>query len=392
MDLNSKTLQDGDKSPWVTGVRGLLLTAAISLFFTFILTAIDQWVGLLGTTGLAWQKAALTLLLLLVALAARNALSRGGWRSLPREPDAADKACSAQEFAPITPEPTAARVTEDDARTLIEHLIADAEQRGRTILSNAQRVNRTSKERATFISSLVERTEGLNRDIAEVLEEITGGRSDGEEVRRNIEALLQALEAVRGAIEKGGDAERSLRGATKTFRERFDAIGDISRDITKIAGKTNLLALNATIEAARAGEAGRGFAVVAGEVKALAVASAESVEKIDRLVDSLTDQLSDVDGRLEELNAALLESRRITEDYDRKARGTGEAVRTINERTTSYVERLAEQLSLLSEVILAIREIQENTEAAITGSGKNMKLSSELLERLSEMRSIKPGL
>jgi hypothetical protein len=41
-----------------------------------------------------------------------------------------------------------------------------------------------------------------------------------------------------------------------------------------------LLALNATIEAARAGEAGRWFTVGAGEVKSLAVQTANATEKI----------------------------------------------------------------------------------------------------------------
>ena len=112
------------------------------------------------------------------------------------------------------------------------------------------------------------------------------------------------------------------------------------------------------------------------------------MERIDRLVGSLTDQLNDVIERLEALNTALLDSRRITDDYERKVRGASDTIQAINDRTASYIDRLAEHLEHLADVISAIREIQQNTEAAIVGSGNNVKLADELLEHLSETRTI----
>ncbi len=69
--------------------------------------------------------------------------------------------------------------------------------------------------------------------------------------------------------------------------EASSEISEVSEVIKKIADKTHLLALNATIEAASAGDAGRGFAVIAGEIKELAVQSAQAAENIGRRIEGV---------------------------------------------------------------------------------------------------------
>ncbi len=107
-------------------------------------------------------------------------------------------------------------------------------------------------------------------------------------------------------------------------------IGEYERILGKIKGiseQTNILAINASIEAASAGQFGKGFAVVAGEIRSLAVKSADTVKaaeqhtkeilgSIDGIKESSDTIMSDVSGTLsnvqntdssvDELNKGLL--------------------------------------------------------------------------------------
>lgn len=83
-----------------------------------------------------------------------------------------------------------------------------------------------------------------------------------------------------------------LENMSKELAEAGRKTDEIVSFIKNIAHQTNLLGLNAAIEASRAGDMGRGFGVVAGEIRKLAVASAESVEKITLSLKTMQDSFN----------------------------------------------------------------------------------------------------
>lgn len=81
---------------------------------------------------------------------------------------------------------------------------------------------------------------------------------------------------------------QTVSGSVAKLNEMAAHINGFVGQIKGLSEQTNLLALNAAIESARAGEHGRGFAVVAGEVRALALRSAEATAEIDTLMKEVT--------------------------------------------------------------------------------------------------------
>ena len=128
------------------------------------------------------------------------------------------------------------------------------------------------KNKAYILEQMNQKTKQLSASIDEMVRGISSVTSQAQELATAQEQSASAATDAKGSVEE-----------TK----------DISSFIKEIANQTNLLGLNASIEAARAGELGAGFNVVAGEVRKLALHSAEATNHIDESLVKMN-QLMDV--------------------------------------------------------------------------------------------------
>ena len=98
--------------------------------------------------------------------------------------------------------------------------------------------------------------------------------------------------------------ERTVKNLTRKYDElnqlsdsatqKLENTTETVKVIQNIALNTRILGFYASIEASRAKESGKGFGVIAQEVRSLADVSKNSAEKIEEIIQSITETTSQI--------------------------------------------------------------------------------------------------
>ena len=203
-----------------------------------------------------------------------------------------------------------------------------------------------SERMAEHLEKIFQKVQESAAQLARTAEEIAG-RTKG-----NADSAVEANRLMKESADVALRANRSMEQLTGSMQEISTASRETSKivkTIDEIAFQTNLLALNAAVEAARAGEAGAGFAVVAGEVRNLAMRSAESAKNTEALIQNTVSRTG---------GGTQLVTR------------TGEEITKVSETVGKVVELMsgiasssAEQARGVEEIKQAIEELNRLVEA-----------------------------
>ena len=261
-------------------------------------------------------------------------------------------------------------------------LLDEAKQAAQELNDSATKVNRASKNKlheiersCEMVTNFVNQAEVIQSKTEETEVNACNNASVSADCTTQLNTLIEDIKSSMTYIQQFSEMLGSLEESSKKIDQFLESIKGI-------ADQTNLLALNAAIEAARAGEHGRGFAVVADEVRSLANTSSESAELIENEMKKIIEISSDIIAKQKEVSEVI-------DGCADTAYNTQERLGLLSEKAAINVEAMKSTLEEInsqmrdSETIkMSMHRILEDTGAAIEGSGKNIKLSSDLMSYL----------
>ena len=203
--------------------------------------------------------------------------------------------------------------TDETIRKLSDESVSvmdNAEQ----ISNNISHISTGAESSAVAIQETVEAIEEVRTLASEVNNKALHSASQSKDLLAHLTTTTDAIHGVVNSIQRIATDNESSLVNIRELEKNAEQIERIIGLVGDIAGQTNLLALNASIEAARAGDHGKGFAVVAEEVRGLADESANAVQGITTLIQTMQQNVSIVVKQMNEQVAfAVNESSRVSE-------------------------------------------------------------------------------
>jgi PAS domain S-box-containing protein len=236
-------------------------------------------------------------------------------------------------------------------------------------------VNIALGENEGSLRQLAEDSQKQSEEITRTLDSVQKMTLSIQEVASSARQAAQVARIASAKAEIGEEAmDRTVQGiltlqtTVGETAEKVQRLGESSQKISKVAAlinriaiQTNLLAINAGVEAARAGEEGQGFAVVAKEVGALAARSASATKEIERIIDSVRLEISEVIEFMGLSSAQAAEGSLLIEE---------------SKRSLGEILEVSKQIDQLAQVISTATVSQAETSQSVNTLMQDLALGS----------------
>lgn len=259
------------------------------------------------------------------------------------------------------------------------------------LASTGEQITASSEEVAATIQNISLDMGSQNRMIKEAKDDAVKIKSLSESVTSKVNMAHTASKKANDASSHGlGGVDNTMKNfdtivinvdraleRIKMLQSRSEQINEILDIITKISEQTDLLALNAAIEAARVGEYGKGFAVVTEEIRELAEQSAQSTDRISKLIDQIK-------GDIEETAEIVTNQHQNVGEGKSLMDQTKEQFQQISKAITLTVNMIKEIAYASEEQMSSIQKYIENITEVAELSGRTSANTEEIAAAMEE--------
>jgi len=250
-----------------------------------------------------------------------------------------------------------------ESSEVVRHSVNDISESTSQTAENIQTQTMMTQDIQDNIEKTVERSEHMVR-VAQRSNEVNAKNL---EMMKELKKQADVLAATNTQVAQ----------AMHQLRENVNSVKNITNTIVSISSQTNLLALNASIESARAGEAGRGFAVVAEQIRELSENTRRETEQISAILEELT---RNADQTVE----AVEKSVEVSNEQDRMIAGVADQFDEMNRNVNELVGDISDIDNMIESLSTANNQIVDNimqlsaTTEEVTAAAQQ---STEITER-----------
>jgi len=234
----------------------------------------------------------------------------------------------------------------DIVRQQIEHIVQALENARSSGIIRLQAAQ-LDHSRRTFENSLQQIRNSLariEREIAEVAEESASllGRS-GTADESYLSGVESDLAGILGILEAGRRADRLLREAAVSIRERVSGMAQTISGVHIVGLEMQRLALNATIHAVRLGEDGGALEIVAYATRNLAQNAGSAASTIENLLTAMNEGVSGLEISTEASDGSEAQIAQLRHGLD-GLRSVQDEARGANDRTSELIAGLNQRI------------------------------------------------
>ncbi len=279
----------------------------------------------------------------------------------------------------------------ESLRSIVTKVKTSASQVNTAIGSNENAIRELAEEaltQATEISHTLDAVDTMSQSMQQIAISaqeaalVAGSaKTTATESSKAMDLTVQNILRLRTTVAETAKKVKRLGESTQEINRAVALINQISM-------QTNLLAINAGIEASRAGGEGQGFAVVAEEVGELAAKSANATKEIEKIVENIQRETSELAQAMELGTAQVVEGTKIVEG----AKYSLTQILTVSQQIDSLVQSIsgattsqAQTSQNVSELMKQIAGVSERTSTSSRQVSKSLQETVEISQELQEI-------